>query len=166
MNHMVNEVAEALFVFNHLLRKEVPPLENPMHLHLLWLQDAIGHAGAIKDNLDLTEMKLKMRSQHFTTHFQDYYIKAVEFAGYLRTNLHRFPALSRFNKEVELEMLLFVEFLRELEELKLSHEVLGILAPLMADHMAREELYYLTKLSLVTEVNKPSGDPTAPRIEE
>jgi hypothetical protein len=80
--------------------------------------------------------------------------------------LHQFPALSRLNKEVELEMSLFLEFLRELEEMRLTKEALGALSPLMADHMAREELYYLLKLSQVSEVKPPSGDPSKPRKEE
>jgi hypothetical protein len=165
INHMVNEVEEALSIFSHLLRKQSPPLGNPLHLHLLWLQDAVGHAGSIHDGLDLTELKLKMLSHDFMKQFEQYYLKAVEFAGFLRTNLGRYPALNRFNKEIELEMALFVEFLRELKEMRITHETLGTLTPLMADHMAREELYYLTKLSLVTEGVRPSGDPASPRVE-
>jgi hypothetical protein len=135
-------------------------------LHLLWLLDAAGHAGGIENNLDLAEKKLKEISKTFMNQFQDYYLKAVEFAGYIRTNLHQFPALIRLNKEVELEMSLFLEFLRELEEMRLTKEALGALSPLMADHMAREELYYLLKLSQVSEVKPPSGDPSKPRKEE
>jgi len=69
------------------------------------------------------------------------------------------------NKEVELEMTLFLEFLRELEELCWTDEALGTLKPLMVDHIAREELYDLTKLSLVSEIRKPAGAPAAPRVE-
>ncbi|MFD0698627.1 DUF2935 domain-containing protein [Paenibacillus sp. GCM10027628] len=165
VNHMLNELDEALSVMGYLVRQEFPPAPSPIHLHLVWLQDAFGHAGAIQDNLDLTESKRKEMSSHFAHQFKEFYLKAVEFAQYLRTNLHHFPALSRLNKEAELEMTLFLEFLRELEEQRLTHETLGTLAPLMADHMAREELYYLTKLSQVSETKKPSGNPLAPRIE-
>ena len=35
----------------------------------------------------------------------------------------------------------------------------------MADHMFREECYYLTQLSLKTNVSKPPCDPTTPRLE-
>ena len=57
------------------------------------------------------------------------------------------PALNRFNHEVEVEMGLFKTFLNELEEMELSAEVLGIFSASMADHMAREEQYYLMKLA-------------------
>lgn len=165
INHMVNEVEDAIRVTSHLLRGELPPKPSPIELHLLWLQDAIGHAGAIHDNLDPTESKLREKGHAFTHQFKDYYLKSVEFAGYLRTNLDQFPALSRLNKEVELEMHLFLEFLRELEEMRMTNVALGVLTPLMADHMAREELYYLMKLSQVSEVCGAPGDPTKPRTE-
>jgi hypothetical protein len=83
--------------------------------------------------------------------------------GYLRTNLHQFPSLSRFNGEVELEITLFKRFLEELKELRINNQALGKFSPLMADHMAREECYYLIKLSQVSEVKQPGCDPTTPR---
>lgn len=67
--------------------------------------------------------------------------------GYLRTNINKFPALSRFNDNVEVEMDLFLTFLNELEEMELSAEVLGTFTVSMAEHMAREEKYYLTKVA-------------------
>ena len=90
---------------------------------------------------------MKEKSHKFTKHFEEFYIKATELTGYLRTNLTKFPALERFNNEVELEMRLFKTFLHELEEMELSAEVLGTFTAPMADHMAREEQYYLTKLA-------------------
>jgi hypothetical protein len=89
----------------------------------------------------------------------------VELAGYTRTGLRTFPALERFTKQAELEMALFMEFLTELKELGLTKELLGTLMPLMADHMAREECYYLTKLSWVSAIKPPNCDPGKPRVE-
>ncbi len=62
-------------------------------------------------------------------------------------------------------MKLFVSFLRELEELELSAEVLDRIMPLMPDHMMREECYYLTKLAGLGLVPSPDCDPAKPRIE-
>ena len=112
----------------------------------MWLNDASGHAGTINDNLDGVEKRLKEKSHRFTQHFDQFHLKALELTGYLRTNLQTFPALNRFNDDVEVEMKLFKGFLLELEELELSAEVLGTFTASMADHMAREEQYYLTKL--------------------
>ena len=117
---------------------------------------------AIAAEMDFAEKSLIERSKAFEKTFSDFYLKAVEMAGFLRTRLHQFPALSRFNRQVELEMLMFQKFLHELKEMELSKEVLSTFAPLMADHMYREECYYLTKLSQVSEVERPHCDPARP----
>ena len=36
--------------------------------------------------------------------FEQFYLKAVEMTGYLRTELHHFPALKKFTKDVSLEL--------------------------------------------------------------
>ncbi|PTX55129.1 protein of unknown function (DUF2935) [Melghirimyces profundicolus] len=165
LNHMVNEVEEYLRLLSFLCRGEVPPREHPVHHHLLWLQDAYGHSSALAGNLDFVEKSWKKKSDRFTQHFEAFYLKAVELAGYLRTCLADFPALRRFHREVELEMALFQNFLQELEEFRLNKEVLGVLTPLMADHMFREECYYLTKLAASSHTQSPPCDPAEPRQE-
>ena len=152
INHMVNELEEYQIVLSYLKKGEIPPIFHELHHHLLWLLDASGHAGIIKDDLDGVEKRLKQKSYEFAQHFDQFYLKAVELTGYLRSNIDAFPALNRFNKEVELEMTLFKTFLRELEEMELSAEVLGTFTALMADHMLREEQYYLSKLAQSREV--------------
>ncbi len=147
INHMVNELEEYLLILSYLKQGEIPPIFHELHHHLIWLVDASGHAGAINDQLDGVERRLKEKSSTFTKHFDQFYLKAVELSGYLRTNVQRFPALNRFNNEVEIEMGLFKTFLHELEEMELSAEVLGTFTASMADHMAREEQYYLMKLA-------------------
>jgi hypothetical protein len=132
---------------------------------LVWLQDAYGHAASVSSELDMVENRLKEMSDGFAKHFEDFYLKAVELAGYTRTGLQDFSVLDRFNKQIEFEMLLFKGFLKELEEMGLTREMLGTLMPLMADHMAREECYYLMKLSWVSEVKPPDCDPGKPRLE-
>lgn len=76
--------------------------------------------------------------------WEDLYLKAVELAGYLRANV------DKFHEDVELEMTIFKGFLKELEEMKIKKEALGTFTPLMADHMLREETYYLKKIELVS----------------
>jgi len=165
INHMVNEVEEYIQVLEYLKKSQIPPIFHELHHHLVWLLDAAGHAGTISDNLDRTEKQLKEKSDMYTKHFEDFYLKAVEMAGYLRTNLPTFPALERMNNEVSLEMKVFMGFLDELEEMELSEKVLGAIAPLMADHMYREECYYLTKVAESTGVQPPHCDPGKPRIQ-
>ncbi|WP_435798838.1 DUF2935 domain-containing protein [Peribacillus asahii] len=164
INHMVNELEEYLRLLGYLKLGKIPPIAHALHHHLLWTLDAVGHARAISDNMDWIEKKMKEKSNRFTKDFEAFYLKAVEMTGYLRTNLSTFPALTRFNESVTLEMQLFMSFLQEIEELELSEQALGIFAPLMADHMFREECYYLTKLAQATEKNAPNCNPAKPRI--
>jgi hypothetical protein len=163
LNHMVNEVEEYLRILCFLMAKQTAPT-HPIHSHLLWLLDAAGHAAAISGDLDMVEKRLMEKSKTFSEHFEEFYIKAVEIAGYMRTCLDRFPALSRLNFQVEREILDFKAFLRELEKMEINNKVLGTLNPLMLDHMAREECYYLVKLAESSEIKKPDCDPTKPRI--
>jgi hypothetical protein len=165
LSHMVNELEEYLRVLESLTQGECPPRFHEIHHHLLWLQDAYGHSGAINDQLDGTEFDLKETTSRYTTIFKNLYLKADELSGYLRTGLHTFPALKRFNHEVDLKMSLFKSFLSELREWELSNEVLDILSPLMADHMGREECYYLIKLAEASGVTPiPDCDPNSPRV--
>jgi hypothetical protein len=166
INHMVNELEEYQRVLSYLKEGKVPPVFHELHHHLVWLIDAAGHAGAINVNLDSVEKKLKKTTKEFVKTFEHFYLKAVEMAGYLRTNLSSFPALKKFNKDVYLEMELFKGFLNEIEEMALTKEMLGTFAPLIADHMAREECYYLTKLAQSTELPQSNCDPTKPRLKE
>ncbi|MFS0863500.1 DUF2935 domain-containing protein [Fredinandcohnia sp. 179-A 10B2 NHS] len=164
INHMVNELDEWLRISSFLVEgKQVPPT-HVLHHHLIWLLDAAGHAGGIVSNLDRVEKDLVKKSEKFMKEWEDFYLKAVELVGFLRTNQFEFPALSRFNNDVDLEMKIFKGFLEELEEMELNKEILGVLTPLMADHMAREECYYLTKLAeTAKDIQQPECDPTKPR---
>ncbi|WP_407652042.1 DUF2935 domain-containing protein [Aquibacillus koreensis] len=166
LNHMVNELEEYQLVINYLKQGELPPIFHELHHHLVWLLDASGHAGAINDQLDGVEKRLKKKSKTFAKHFDQFYLKAVELTGYLRSNIETFPALNRFNQDVEVEMNLFKTFLHELEEMELNEQVLGTFSALMADHMAREECYYLMKLAESAKTTPPNCDPTKPRIQD
>ncbi|MET3697153.1 hypothetical protein SAMN05877753_10554 [Bacillus oleivorans] len=163
INHMVNELEEYLLIISYLKNGEAPPIFHELHHHLVWLLDAAGHAGAISDTLDAVEKRLKEKSDKYTKHFEQFYLKAVELTGYLRANIDSFPALERMNHDVKLEIELFKLFLHEIEELELTEQILGTFAGLMADHMAREECYYLMKIAESTGSEEPDCDPTVPR---
>lgn len=165
INHMLNELEEYMRILDCYISNKTSR-NHPVHHHLLWLLDGSGHAAAIECGLDEVESKLREKSKEFNRNFRSLYLKALEMAGYLRTKIERFPALKRFNKEAELEMKMFMTFLREILDLRLEREALGTILPLMLDHMLREECYYLTKLSKVSEVEDPNCDPARPRLED
>lgn len=164
VNHTVNELDEYLRILDALVLEQDPPLCHPVHHHLVWLLDTAGHAATIACELDPVEKVLKEKSASFTKTFEAFYMKAVEMAGYLRSRLDQFPALSRFHRQVELEVQLFQNFLHELEDLRLDAAALGTLTPLMADHMGREACYYLHKLSESAAAERPDCDPGQSRF--
>ncbi|MBP2118277.1 DUF2935 domain-containing protein [Cohnella lubricantis] len=163
-SHMLNELDEYVRILDALLAGQPVPVYHPLHHDLLWLQDAYGHAGSIVSGLDRIESDLLHRFSEFEKHFQALYLKSVEMAGYLRTQLRDFPSMRRFHHQVHLEMALFRKFLLELDEMEFDAAVLDIISPLMPDHMAREECYYLLKLAQSGAVPPPDCDPSKPRV--
>lgn len=165
LNHMVNELEEYWRILGELVADRPVPAFDAIHHDFLWLPDAAGHAAAIAADLDATEKPLIRQSDQFEKHFQELYLKSIEMAGFMRTELKDFPAFRRLHREVDLELKLFVAFLRELEEMELTAEVLDRINPLMPDHMMREECYYLTKLAKLGLVPDPGCHVDRPRIE-
>ena len=165
INDMLNELEEYLYVLCNL-RYNTPNLIHPIHYHMLWLSDAIGHAATIEAELDFIEADQINQASRFRMQFQDLYLKALIMNGYLRTELKQFPALNRLNEQAATAIQSFSEFLDSLRDKRTDRKVLGTLMPLMADHMSREECYYLWKLSQVSLIiRRPDCDPTRPRIE-
>ena len=165
INHMVNELEEYMRILNELVEGNSVPVFNALHHDFLWLPDAVGHAAAIASDLDSVESRLIEKREKFKKHFEQLYMKSIEMAGYMRTNLSDFPAFRRLHTEVDMEMKLFISFLNELEEMEFTAEVLDRISPLMPDHMMREECYYLTKLAQLGLVSNPNCQADKPRVE-
>ena len=164
-NDMLNELEEYLQLLA-ALQEGRPILLHPLHYHMLWLSDAIGHSASIAAELDPIEKDLIDLSSRYELQFEDLYSKALIMIGYLRTQLISFPSLNRLNDQAATAIRNFTEFLDTLRDQKTDKKVLGTLMPLMADHMSREECYYLWKLSQTTDtVRKPDCNPTRPRMD-
>lgn len=164
-NDMLNELEEYLYIIQCFLNN-IPLRMHPVHDHMLWLSDAVGHAASIAAALDFAEADLITGANKYREQFQNLYLKSLLMNGFLRTELDEFPSLLRLNDQAAAVILEFIDYLDGLRDKRSDHKVLGTLMPLMADHMSREECYYLRKLSIHTPtVRKPDCDPTRPRIE-
>ncbi len=164
INHMVNELNEYVSILDELLQNHPVPRYNSLHYDLIWLLDAAGHAAAIAMELDAVEKRLIQKSEVFEKHFTDFYLKAIELTGYMQKLNKQFPAIGKFHKDVNVEMAIFMAFLKEVEALELSHELLSRLNPLVPDHMYREECYYLMKLAQSGDIQPPHCNPAQPRL--
>lgn len=165
INHMLNELEEYARILEEVLDGRPVPHYPSLHHDLLWLPDAAGHAASIGSDLDMVEKRLIKKSMQFEKHFNAFYLKAIELTGYFRTMRDHYPALTKFHQDVDMEIKVFMAFLKELEEQDISAELLNRLSPLVPDHMYREECYYLLKLSKSGSVQPPDCDPTKPRVE-
>ncbi|WP_282942553.1 DUF2935 domain-containing protein [Paenibacillus sp. RC67] len=165
LNHMVNELEEYIRILDELVAGKPVPHYPPLHHDLLWLSDAAFHSSALSTELDFVERRFIARSKDFEKQFSEFYLKAIELAGYLRTMRAHYPSFTRFHQDINLEMRLFMAFLKELEHLELSQELLGSLSPLLPDHMFREECYYLKKLAQSGEIAVPDCNPATPRVD-
>lgn len=165
INHMLNEIDEYIIIMDSIAKGQTP-LFYPIHYHLLWLSDAVGHSAAVKCGLDETEKDYIDKGAEYEKSFTDLYLKSINLSGYMRTKLTSFPPMQRLNKQSEEIMKQFKAFLKDVAALRLNAKLSGSIMPLMADHMAREECYYLIKLSMSAEdVAKPDCNPASPRIQ-
>lgn len=164
INHMVNELDDYLLILNAITKK-VYYNASPIYLHLLWLPDSSGHASFIANNLDMTQKQIIKTMKKYSKKFDNLYFKAIDFNGYMRTNIDEFPAFDQLNYDANKLATSFKETLKDLEGYVTNKKVLSTLNTLVFDHMFRETCYYLTKLALVSSIDKPDCDPTKPRVE-
>lgn len=149
INHMINEVDESISLFTYYRDNDQLPPINKISQHKLWLLDAAGHADAIISQLDPTEGDLRKKLKSLKVKFTDLYLKATEYAGYLRATLDTeqlFPAANSLDLKAGLEITIFLGMLKELHANRLNNETLGTIMPLMLEHMILEENYYLSKI--------------------
>ncbi|HLO02485.1 MAG TPA: DUF2935 domain-containing protein [Symbiobacteriaceae bacterium] len=150
LQHMVNEADEAILALNGMREELFPdPASRAMHTHLVWLPDSAGHAAALDNDLDGSEKLLKGRAREFQQIFEGMQLKATELATMLQVRPRMVGALRRLNVDALIQVGLFRSFLAELREHTAECEVLGNLVPLFADHMLREELYYMEQIKAI-----------------
>jgi hypothetical protein len=150
LHHMVDEAEEAIIALNGVREESfTDPAARALHSHLVWLPDAAGHAAALDNNIDGVEQLLKGRTRHFEQVFNGMQIKARELAAMLQVRPRMVGALQRLNVDAMTQIGLFRSFLAELREHTEECEVMGTLVPLFADHMLREELYYMEQMMLI-----------------
>ena len=147
VNHMINEATE-FYRTLCTIQSNIPfnkTMEN-IRLHKIWMPDAAGHAANIAAELDAVETELVREAEDFRKIFDNLFIKANELGLMLeRTGLEN-GALRYLNEEVHKAMGKFIVFLEKILRLRQQCKALGVLKPLVPDHMIREERYYLSRL--------------------
>lgn len=149
INHTINEALEFLEDINKIQNPVTlnPVLEN-INLHKIWLPDTSGHATTIMDLLDPTEKEDIEKAKCFAKDFDELFLKANELEKMLnRTNLDN-GALNYLNEQAAFKLSLFLKFLSKIKKLTVECKLLGVLKPIMPDHMIREGEYYLKNIQM------------------
>ncbi len=148
VNHMINEAMEFYRELCSINSKPLSPTAENILFHKLWLPDAAGHAASIANFLDPVEFALIKEAEQFKMEFNNLFIKANELGIMLERTCLEDGSLYWFNKEVEKKIHEFICYLEKVKELRCKCRILGILKPLIPDHMIREEKYYLSNIML------------------
>ena|SRR5690625_1042629 len=143
---MINELQEYELIINYLKEGKKVPVFHELHSHLVWLPNLSLDATTIYRNLDETEKRLQKKSKIFAEDFDSFYLKAIQYTGYLRANVTSFPALDELNDEVKAELHLFKSFLNEIKEKKKLGKSYMTLSLLMIEHIILEISYYHMQL--------------------
>ncbi|TCT15311.1 DUF2935 family protein [Natranaerovirga pectinivora] len=145
INHMINEALECKRELSKDKACTDMTMEN-IKLHLIWLPDAAGHAAAIIGDTDYVEKEWIEISQEFEKTFLDLFVKATELGMMLERTGLKNGALELLNEEVCKHIEDFNVYLCKVKELREACKLLGVIKPIMLDHMLREEKYYVSKI--------------------
>jgi len=161
---MLNELELAYMLMTCYCNNRQPS-EDPVSLHLLWMLDAIGHAETVYCQVDSSQPDIKQVMKDCKKKFEKYYLASVEFEAFKRAKTALYPSLQRFDRIVAEDMKDFMLELENIKEGTLNAEVIGSILPLVPDHMAREECYYLLRLHLAdSTVPEPKCVPWRDRV--
>jgi hypothetical protein len=148
VNHMINEAMDFYSTLCRLMSNTVlSPVSENILLHKIWLPDAAGHAASIASDLDPTETMLIKEAEEFKNSFNHLFIKATELGLMLERTCLENGALKWLNEEAERKITEFICYLDSIMKLRLCCKAMGVIKPLLPDHMIREERYYLSNLA-------------------
>ncbi len=135
ISHMLNE---ARMYEKELSGEAIPEIL----LHELWVVDAEGHAEALYSELDPIDQHRKLVKKRVKI-LKRLAKKVVELKNYDKYVELPESLLSKLTIEASMAINDFRELMEEMQDKPL----LGILDPLLLDHMIREEFYYLYKMN-------------------
>ncbi len=147
LNVMINEALEFFRILG-----ELPPLSQDraarlLHLMRLWIPDAATHSAMLYRVLDPDEHKLLQELQNYEWNFNLMFLKTI-----LKTQMYEklaadFPSLYEMIPEARQSVESHIVLLNAMERRLESCTVENTGSPLMADHMLREERYFLNQLT-------------------
>lgn len=164
LNMIVNSAEIYLGILNAYLKGSQLSF-NSLILASIWLQNVYIDSIVIQNDIGIIYYEERQRAGEFASLFLNHYYTATIMDGLHRTGLSSFPALDKFNDQVQRIMISYAEYLVDLIYLITKIEYIGSLSLLFVDSTYRQVCYYMTKLSEVSAIKPPACDPSSPRME-
>ena len=162
LNMMVNTTELLLDGLSAYMRNTFP---DTTHLTSTWLQDIYIAILNIHDKIGVLYFEDRAKAEEFAKFFLNLYSKSLILDGLCRTGLEKIPAFNQFYNQIQKHMIRYAEFLVELINLLIKKECIGMLTLLDVDSMYRRACFFMTKLSLISDIQAPVCDPASPRME-
>jgi hypothetical protein len=162
LNMMTNTTELLLDGLSAYMRNAFP---DTAHLTSTWLQNIHITALDIQDKLGILYFEEKAKAGGFADRFFDLFNKSLIIDGMRRTGLENLPAFKQFFNQIRKNMLAYAEYLVDLTVMISAKEYVGMLTLLEVDSTYRRVCFFITKLSLISEIEPPVCDPAGPRRE-
>lgn len=162
LNMMVNTTELLLDGLSAYMRNTFPDTTN---LASTWLQNIYITTLTIQDKLGILYFEERTKAGAFAAIFTNLYNKSLILDGLRRTGLNNIPAFNRFYNQIQNHMIAYAEYLVDLINIITKKEYVGMLTLLDVDSMYRRACFFMTKLSLISEIKAPVCDPAGPRLE-
>lgn len=162
LNMMVNTAELLLDGLSAYMRNTFPDTTN---LASTWLQNIYITTLTIQDKLGILYFEEKTKAGEFAAIFINLYNKSLILDGLRRTGLDNFPAFNQFYNQIQFNMIAYAEYLVDLINIILKKEYVGMLTLLDIDSMYRRACFFMTKLSLISDIQAPVCDSASPRQE-
>ena len=163
LNNMVTIAEQYMYLLGIFMRNHQPSFD-PKAQDIFWLPIFITQAKHISDSLGFYEVNLRERAQRYATIFQNYLSFAIELQGLLRIDVANFPLAYTYRQRLENTLRDYAGFLVELILTVQQNGMPGTLSVLYLDRSYRLICYYLTKLTILADTEKPACYPNSTRL--
>jgi hypothetical protein len=164
LNEYVNDTERYLDILDTYMKNNT--ILNPVSDSITWLMKIYIGTMHLQDSIGISFIEYKRKAGALADIVLDLYLRAYVTIGLRRTNLRTYPALEQLMVDIQSQMTVYAEYLVDLIRLLKEKKLLGSITLLDLDNQYRQLCYYLTKLSMFSEIRPPVCDPTSPRESE
>lgn len=164
LNEYVNDTERYLDILSTYMENNT--ILNPVIDNATWLIKIYTGAIHLLDSIGISFINYKRKAVEFSNITLDLYLRSYIIIGLRRTSLQTFPALEQIIVDIQSQMTEYAEYLVDMIKLLKEKKLLGSMTLLDLDNQYRQLCYYLTKLSMFSDIKPPVCDPTSPRESE